>query len=851
MKFSNEEWFTLSRLLDEALALPPAKRQAWLETLPPTVANLGVTLRELLAQRGTAETFGFLRTLPKLRAAPPRLRDDGSLGAGTIIGPYRLLRELGHGGMGAVWFAERTDGLLKRPVALKLPHSGVHGAQLKERFARERDILAALSHPHIARLYDAGVADDEQPFLALEYVDGQPLGEFCDARRLDLRQRLALFLQALDAVQYAHSRLVVHRDLKPSNILVTDEGQVRLLDFGIAKLIAGEAAGETELTQAAGRPLTLQYASPEQISGAPLTTATDVYSLGVILYELVSGERPYRLKRDSRGALEEAILDAEVVRPSAACKDAGKAALRRLSLAKLVKALRGDLDTIVLKALKKNPAERYLSVTMLTDDLNRYLDNKPIGARPDTIVYRATKFVRRHAGGVAATGGMVFLLVGLIAFYTAQLAAERDRARLEAQKATSVSNLLTGLLTGADPYSENPQTKDPTIRGLLEAGSERMEKELAGQPQLQAEMLTVMGRIYQRLGQHDKARSLLEKGLAAGRLAFGPEHERVAQSLNELGVLLNERGEYAAATPVLEQALAMRRKLLGPEHKDVAVTLVELGRIYMAQGDDERAEPLFRESLAIRRKVLGEDDHETGTSLSDLALILWHKGDLSGAESLYRRTLEIYRKTRGDEHPNVATILSILAAITAERQDYGAADAMLREALAINRKALGEKHPDVASTLHKLSSVLREQGKYEEAAAASQEALQIAIPVLGDDHPNVALFRLNLARVYLARHEATTAEPLLRRALEVRERAYPAAHWRIGEAKGLLGESLTALGRYDQAEALLLDARRILKDGPGWEGREARAVNARLVALYEAWGRPEKAVAYRQAQSSS
>jgi len=844
MKFTNEQWVTLSRLLDEALALPPVERETWLTRLPPSADGLGSTLRELLSRQGSVETDVFLETLPKIGTSTLGTGSDSLLRSGTVVGAYRLVRLLGRGGMGSVWLAERTDGLLKRPVALKLPHPGAYGAHLAERFARERDILATLSHPRIARLYDAGMSDDGQPFLALEYVDGEPLGVYCDARRLDLKHRVELFLQVLDAVQYAHARLVVHRDLKPSNILVAND-EVHLLDFGIAKLVADQPALESDLTQAAGTLLTPDYASPEQIAGVPLTTATDVYSLGVILYELCTGGRPYRLKHESRRALEDAILKAEIVRPSAACKDEEKAALRQSSTAKLQKILRGDLDTIILKALKHSPAERYASVTAIAEDLRRYLAHQPISVRGDSALYRLAKFTRRHTAGVAAASAMAIVITGLVAFYTAQLANERDRAQLEARKATSVSELLSRLLTGADPYYNSLQDKEPTVRGILDAGAERIEKELAGQPDVQAEMLTVMGRVYQRLGLHDKAQSLLEKALAAGRLAFGPEHEQVAKSLNELGVLLDERGQYEAAAPILEQALAMRRKLLGPEHKDVAVTLVELGRVYSDLGDDQRAEPLYRESLAIRRKVLGEEDHETATSLSDLALLAWKRGDLVTAESLYRQCLAIYRKTRGDEHADVATSLSILGAIAGERGDYAAAESMLQESITITRKVFGDTHPEVAAKLNKLSTVLREEGKYEDAESVSRQALQMTIATLGEDHPVVALFELNLGRAQLARNQAASAEPGLRKALAIRTRAFPPGHWRIAEAEGLLGECLTAQGRYGEAETLLLDAHRMLKQGPGWEGEQAEATELRLHALYEAWGRPDKAVAYR------
>ena len=849
MKFTDAQWLELSRLLDEALALPLSDREAWLATLPSSTGDLGPTLRDILSRDAGGETNAFLKTLPKV-GPPLAALDRARLHEGATVGPYRLVRQLGSGGMGSVWLAERSDGALNRSVALKLPHQGAYGAQLAERFARERDILAALTHPNIARLYDAGMSDGGQPFLALEYVDGEPLTQYCDRLELELPRRVALFLQVLDAVQYAHARLVVHRDLKPSNILV-ENGEVRLLDFGIAKLIADEPVPESDLTQAVGRLLTPDYASPEQIAGAPLTTATDVYSLGVILYELCTGERPYRLRRDSRAALEDAILEAEVVRPSAVCKEPGKATLRRSSLIRLQRSLRGDLDTIILKALKKNVAERYASVGALADDLRRYLGHEPISARADSALYRLAKFSRRHVRGLSAAMVGAATVAGLVAFYTAQLALERDRARVEAHKASSVSNLLTGLLTGADPYYDKREDRNPTVRSILDAGAERVEKELAGEPDVQAEMLTVMGRVYQRLGLHDKAQSLIEKGLSAGRRAFGPEHERVAQSLNELGVLLDEKGEYAAAAQVLEEALAMRRKLLGPEHPDVAVTLVELGRVYSDLGDDRRAEPLYRDSLAIRRKVLGEDDHETATSLSDLALLAWRRGDLAEAESLYRQCLAIYRNTRGDEHPDVATTLSILGSIAAERGDYATAEPMLQQSLAITRKAFGERHPEVAAKLNKVSTVLREQGRYEEAESVSRDAVQMTSAALGDDHPLVALFALNLARAQLLRDEAASAEPELRKAVAIRERAFAPGHWRIAEAKSLLGECLTALGRYAEAETVLLDAHRTLKPGPGWEGDQAKATELRLFALYGAWGKPEKAATYRPGQRPS
>jgi serine/threonine-protein kinase len=572
MKLTDEQWSTLSRLIDEALALALPEREAWLATLPTVSDALGATLRELFSRHASGTTNQFLKTLP--RFAPMSPDDAGErLHAGAFVGSYRLQCELGRGGMGSVWLAERTDGHLKRPVALKLPYTGAQGARFEERFRREQDILAALTHPHIARLYDAGVTGDGQPFLALEYVEGKPVGAYCDARRLDVPQRLALFLQVLDAVQYAHAHLVVHRDLKPSNILVTEDGDVRLLDFGIAKLIAEESALESELTQAAGRLLTPDYASPEQISGAPLTTATDVYSLGVILYELLTGERPYRLKRDSRGALEEAILEAEVAHPSAACRDGAKAEARGLPLAKLQKLLRGDLDNIVLAALKKNPAERYPSVTAFSEDIRRYLMHEPVSARADSIGYRAAKFVRRNRLAVGlATLAFVTLIGGLAGTITqagratrqaAIAERERQRADEQARAATEQRDFALRELSRAAAINElnqfllsdaAPSGKPFTAGELLSRAETIVEREHVEPDANQAEMLMAIGSQYSAMDQDDKARELLGRAYHISRGL--PERETRARAACTLAPPVGRAGNYQRAEALLREGMA-------------------------------------------------------------------------------------------------------------------------------------------------------------------------------------------------------------------------------------------------------------------------------------------------------
>ena len=863
---SPERWRAVAPYLDHALDLSADDRPAWLETIGVHDAVLADDLRILLAEHEALHDSRFLeRSVP----LPPRPAFAASL-AGQTFGAYRLVSRIGQGGMGSVWLAERCDGRFEGRAAIKLLNVALMGRAGEERFRREGTILARLTHPHIAHLVDAGVSETGHPYLVLEHVEGQRIDVYCDEKRLDIDARLRLFLDVLEAVAHAHANLIVHRDLKPANVLVSVDGRVKLLDFGIAKLLEGDAqsglalpAEASALTREGGGALTPEYAAPEQVTGAQVTTATDVYALGVLLYVLLTGQHPAGSGVLSPAALLRAIVDTEPRKLSDAVVSqvettqtlARHAECRAATPARLRRRLHGDLDTIVAKALKKTAPERYAAVTALADDLRRFLHHEPISARPDTLRYRTATFVRRHVRGVAMTGAVLVLLGGSTAFYTTRLATERDRARLEADKAAKVSELLTGLLTGADPYATPGTRGEPTIRGLLDAGAERVRKELDGQPELQAEMLTVMGRIYRRLGVYDKARPLLEQALALGSPVFGPEHVRLAQSLNDLGVLLSEMGDYAAAGRSLEEALRMRRKLLGLEHADVAITLVELGRVYQDQGFNSRAEPLHREALAIRRKVWGNEHRETATSLSDLGSVLRLNGDLSGAEALLRQCLAINLKVLGEGHANTFLTLHDLALVVGGRGDYPAAESQFRRALVMGRKALGDAHPNVAAALNNLSRVLREQGKYDEAASALRDALAIALPALGSEHPLIAIYNNNLASVHLARNEAAAAEALLRQALPIRARApgrvpsrrrtFPEDDWSVGATKSLLGAALAARGRYDEAEAVLLDARRDLEAVPGPPGREATATITRLVALYDAWGRPDRAAAYR------
>ncbi|MBK8321682.1 MAG: serine/threonine protein kinase [Betaproteobacteria bacterium] len=506
-------WKEVSRLLDEALDLPAAERAAWLANLPPEHAESRPHLERLLRQHDTGTDLSLADALPGYRSDEA---DEPDRQAGDELGPWRLVREIGRGGMGAVWLAERAAGGAKMPVALKMLHPFASKGPQAERFRREREILASLNHPNIARLIDAGVTEEGVPWLALEYVEGGTLIDWCNSRGTGLEARLALYAQALKAVQYAHANLVIHRDLKPGNILVTPTGEVKLLDFGIAKLLDREErrTNETELTRLAGRAMTPHYASPEQIAGLPLTTASDVYSLGVVLFELLTGSRPYRLKRGSAAELEEAILAADTAMPSASVTDVFARRLATPS-GRLRRTLRGDLDTIVMKALAKRPEDRYGSVEAFAQDLERYREGLPVLARRESAAYRLAKFVRRHRLAVAAAGAVTLALVGglVAALWQADLARQSARvAEAEARKAKAVQGFLVDLFArNSREQAQAAKARDTTVRELLVQSADRLPAAFDDSPPLKLELLVTVGRLLVDVEEVKRAADLFAK----------------------------------------------------------------------------------------------------------------------------------------------------------------------------------------------------------------------------------------------------------------------------------------------------------------------------------------------------
>jgi eukaryotic-like serine/threonine-protein kinase len=783
-------WAVLNRLLDEALEQPAQRLPQWLDDLSPEFDTLKPRLRELLTRTGLIETGGFLETLPKLDLEPGDLAAASPPGEqpGQEIGPYRLVRELGSGGMGVVWMAERTDGLINRPVALKLPHGAWKRAGLAERMAREREILATLTHPNIAHLYDAGVMADGQPFLAIELVDGRRIDAYCNEQQLGVDARLRLFSQVAGAVAYAHGKLVVHRDLKPANILVSAEGQVRLLDFGIAKLLDEGTAKETRFTELSGRALTPDYASPEQILGEPLTVASDVYSLGVVLYELLCDRRPYKLQRDSRGALEDAILQTDPSPPSHVAEGPRR------------KALRGDLDTIVLKALKKNPAERYPTAHALLDDIDRYLGARPVLAQPDSRWYRARKFVTRNKIAVSASGA-IFLAV----LAGAGISIWQARAAL-AQKARAeqVQQFIAAVFQEADPY--RGAGKVVTAVELLRQAELRLNERSDADPAMKLELLAVIGESLFGLQENAEAARVSEQALqmpaskaeentllsARLHLTLSRAYELLGRSDDALGEAERSLARLTAAghtaTPIFARA-KLQQSALG-----------------IVLADYVLAERAAHEAISVASKALGNKSLEVAKGLNQLShvctLTQRHELAIDLARQAFDILLDLH--ARNLDHPAVIEAGQYYGQALDAAGRFDEAFIVYRDATARAGSVFGVDSRVYGEMLNSSVALEIEVGDLKSAVAHARRMIEIYL-IEGEPGSITHLNRIRqLGSALLASRASTEAAERLDEALRLAVAAKSTLQER--HARGSLGLALAYLGQFDRADRELMQA---------------------------------------------
>jgi serine/threonine-protein kinase len=716
----------LCALLDELLDLEGAPQAEKLTKLLRTDSEYAPLLGELLRHHATGSCNELLETRELIIRQRRALGEDAPPLIGRRVGPYRVLSLLGRGGMGSVWLAQRDDELFTRHVALKLVHPALADRYAIERFSRERKILAGLIHPNIARLYDAGVTADDQPYLALQYVTGVPITTYCDQHGCDIRTRLELFLQVLSAVQYAHANLVIHRDLKPSNILVSADGQVQLLDFGVAKLLSAGEYRETELTRLSGRALTPGYAAPEQITGAPLTTSCDVYSLGVILFELLTGQRPYRVERDSPAALEEAVVTADPLPPSQAALTFTAAAARGLDARRLARTLRGDLDTIVLKALRKSAAERYATAEGLTRDLERHLAGQPVLARPATLWYRCGKFIRRNRLPVsAAVAVLITLLVGLATALT-----QAQRASREARVARAVQGFLQDVFEANSKEQPNPsKAQQTTARELLSIGAAKVDQSLRDSPRAKLEVFETLGRITHDLSLDDQSVELQRKRVALARQLYGPNDVRIAAALRDLALASFSTKAEQERPAIIGQALAILDRNRDSSSALRANLLGDLAQHY-TEYDKSRALGYAEESLRLMRAQPPSQD--LNEALIMLAWIHQQLGHYTQAEPLYAEAVRISMSIDGNPNPHLPRLYYYLAQTQFLAQEYPAAERNYRESYRVAADLLGGQ-VDMLHVSSRLGDFLSRTGRVREGLGHLRSAYEGAMHTLPPD----------------------------------------------------------------------------------------------------------------------
>lgn len=850
MTDETERWGEVQALFERLVELPPLERMRELAIVSAGDAELGRTVAALLeADRVSGDFIGAA-------IADAAALAEGTSRVGETVGAYRLLHEIGHGGMGAVYLAERSDDSYRAQVAIKFLRSPLAAPELARRFRAERQILADLVHPSIARLLDGGTADDGTPYLVMEYIEGVPLDEWCDRERWGVRGRASLMRRVCDAVQHAHRSLVVHRDLKPSNILVTSDGTPKLLDFGIATLSTADGAGDADATLIGA--MTPSYASPEQLRGKRVTTASDTYSLGVVLYRLLTGTPPHELTGLSPAEMEQRVMQEPPPPPSSRAP------------AERAREIRGDLDTIVLKALRTDPDERYLSAAELSEELRRWLANEPIAARRASVAYRVRSFVRRYP---VAVGASVLAIAALAASTTVSViqarraASERDRAAARQRVAEQATDFLVTLFQLADPNANAGAAI--TARQMLDRGAARILAGDISDADVRATLAISLATIYRNLAEYDAAGPLVDTALAVRARVNGKETTEYAAALHERAELLYNNGAYDSAAVVHRRVLAIQARVAPGDGDLTDATLYGLGISLDDLGKFDESETLLRQEVAMARRMRGDTGIDLSNSYVALAGVLRHQAKYDEAITLLERSLQLSTASLGRRSLDVAQSLNHLARTLSLAKRNEEAIPLVREAIAIQDTIHGKPHPETAASLGNLSGILSDLGRQEEAEAARRQSLAMLRAVFGDNHPYVAgtlsslgeilareekfgaaerVYRESLAihrrtvsaenpalafpltglgRALLAEGRAQDALPYLREGYAVRESGLPSGHWHIAASGVALGECLTALGKPREALPYLRRARTTLEATFG--ASDSRAAKAREV----------------------
>jgi serine/threonine protein kinase/Tfp pilus assembly protein PilF len=875
-------WQRIQALFDELADAPTLERSSRLAVECAEDPQLRASVESLLANdKANDDLLGVIGN-----AADDLLEQYDDRLVGTRVGAYELKSVIGKGGMSTVYAAKRADAQYEQTVAVKVVHQTSLHPRLRARLRAERHILATLDHPCIARLIDSGEMEDGAPYLVMEYVDGISADVYCDSHTLFIRERLELFLQICAAVQFAHRNLVVHRDIKPANILVTESRAPKLLDFGIAKLLAPDSLSHTvPVTRLQERILTPENAAPEQVLGRPITTATDVYALGVLLYQLLTGRSPYRLQSYSQLQLERAICMDEPLRPSQAIrsqlagetnKDIEHIAERRgLPPDRLRKRLAGDLDAIVGMAMRKEPALRYASADALADDIRRHLASEPVLARQGDKRYRAVKFMRRHAmplGLAAAAFVLMAGVAGLTLFQNHRIEQARQATAEQRDHAQQVSAFMVDVFAQADPYQS--RGREPSARELLDRGAAKIMAELDTQPEVRAQLLESIGISYRRLGFADRAVPPLERALEIRRRTSPPDPKAIVAALSNLGDALFAAGQIPSAESNLQQALALAIATPSVDGTAKGTVLKQLGQLTLTgKGEPDLAIQYFNRALSLFKQQLGAEAM-VAAIYDDIAIAASWKNDFVSAERSARKALAIYQTILNSNHPDRAIATDNLGSYLVQQGKLAEAEPLLLEALANEKSVLGATHPRVAGTLRHLGSLYERRGDYRRAIETTRGAVEIARANSGEknyltgyyldalanllfesgnlpaadinmrralsifaatlqpQHLYIASSRQTLGEILLKEGDPAGAEAEFRRALEINRRTAGEDSWRAARSQASLGWTLILRGDAAQGEPLLVQGRERLASQLGVRDRNTVQASNRLIEYY-------------------
>ena len=838
---AKRDWQLLEEAFAQASDLSADEQDRFVDRFGQQHAKLVDQLRSLLAADRNGET-GLSGSIESVTASLTQGVD--SRWKGRTIGPWTIVDRIADGGMGAVFRARRSDDEYEQTVAIKVTASRFPSDEAVARFRTERQILANLNHPNVAKLVDGGTTEDDQPYIAMEYVDGLPIDQYCDAQSLTLNERLRLFVKICTAVDYAHRNLIVHRDLKPSNVLVDADGEPKLLDFGIAKLLGQENnPSESQLTRFGIRPMTPEYASPEQVRGETPTVATDVYALGVLLFRLLTGRSPYATTNTSSAhEVEKAILESEPVRPSAVethalADDAKK---REGPILQYRKFLAGDLDNIVLKALHKQQQERYPSALALAEDINRYLNLQPVHARGSDWTYLLSKFIRRNRLGVSLAVLFALSMAALSSFYTFQLKQQRDLAQTEADKATQVAGFMRDLFRSADPN----ETLGRSISAdqILARGAERIDDELSDQPEIRAAMMHLIGDIYRELDVMDKAEPLLMESLRMRRELLGENHPDTADTAHQVGVMLTDQRQFSAAETYLRQSLAIHTENLGDSHPKALFVASDLAIALYFQNRYDEASPIFEKAMMLRDAPEGQSE-EFMVVLSHYGILSRAKGEYAKSEGLLRDALRLSRDLFGDVHAQVSNNMFNLAQLLELTADYEKSENFYRESLELDRQILGEKHTYVATGKTNLARLLVQRDELDEAGKLFREAIALRREIVDGDHPDLATDYYYYAHLLEKTGEPYAAEEMLLESLRIRRSVFD-AHRGIGDSLMGLGNINLLLRNTDAAFRYLAEAEAMYEQTVGRESREMASLAYHMAKAYRSSRELDRAESY-------